>query len=61
MYRHGRIVEGLVVCVAQNECHIVNTFTIHVVDGVSTTTAYTNHFDDAMILFGGSEVEDIDI
>jgi hypothetical protein len=39
----------------------VNAFTIHVVDGVSTTTAYTNHFDDAMILFGGSEVEDIDI
>ena len=61
MNRHGRIVEGLVVCIAQHECHVVNTFTIHVVDGVTTTTTDTNHFDDAMILLGGSEVEDIEI
>ena len=59
MNGHRRIVESLVVCVAQHECHVVNAFTIHVVDSVSATTAYTNHFDDAMILFGGSEIEDI--
>jgi hypothetical protein len=37
----------------------VNAFTIHVVDGISATAAYTNHFDNAMILLGGSEVEDV--
>jgi hypothetical protein len=39
----------------------VNAFTIHVVNGVATTASYTNHFDDAMILLGSSEVEDIEI
>jgi hypothetical protein len=33
--------------------------TVHVVYGISTAATNANHFDDAMILLGCSEVKDI--
>jgi hypothetical protein len=35
------------------------TFTVHVVYGISTAATNANYFDDALILFGCTEVKDI--
>ena len=59
MHGHGRIVECLIIGVAKHECDIVDAFTIHVVDSIATTAAYTNHFDDAVFLLRCSEVQDL--
>ena len=56
MHGHGTVVECLVVGVAQYERYVVNTLTIHVVDGIAATSSHTNHLDDAVFFFGSPEV-----
>jgi hypothetical protein len=34
----------------------MNAFTIHMVNGITTTATYTNHFDDAVLFLGLSEI-----
>ena len=48
MHGHWRIVEGLLVGVAQNERHFVYSFFEHVVNGIAATAANTNNFNDAI-------------
>ena len=45
-YGDGRLFQRLVVRVTQNERYVVYAFPVHVVYSVTTTTTYTNHFDD---------------
>ena len=61
MNGHWRVVECLVVCVAEYKRHIVDTLTIHVVDGIATTTSDANHLDDAVFLLRCSEVQNLNI
>ena len=53
---HGRVVECLVVGIAEHERHVVDAFAVHVVHGIAATAAYTNHLDDAFLLLGFTEV-----
>ena len=59
MHGHGRVVQSLVVGVAKHERHVVNALAIHVIHGIAATSAYTDDLDDAAILFGLTEIEDI--
>ena len=45
-YGDGRLFQRLVVRVTQNERYVVYAFPVHVVHGITTTTTYTNHFND---------------
>ena len=56
MHGHGRVVECLIVRVAKHETHVVDAFTIHVVDSVATASTHTNHFDDAVLFLGFTEI-----
>ena len=47
----------MVVGVTEHEGYVVDAFAIHVVNGIAATTAYTDDFDDAMLVFGAAEVE----
>ena len=42
-----RLFERLIVCIADHERNVVDTFSIHVVDSITAATAYTDHFNDA--------------
>ncbi len=53
----GRIVKCLIVSIAEYEGHIVDTFTIHVVNGIAATASYTNHLDVAVLFCRLAEVE----
>ena len=57
MNRDGRVVECLIVCITEYEGNVVDTFTIHVVDGITTSATDTNHLDDAVFFFGCSEIQ----
>ena len=57
MNGYGRIVECLVICVAQHEGYVVYALAIHVVDGIAATATNTNHLDDAVFLDGLAKVE----
>ena len=48
--RHRRIVERLIISITENEGYVVDTFTVHVIYGVATTTTYTDDLDDAILL-----------
>src|SRR5574344_458673 len=61
MHRHRRIVESLIIGVAQHEGHIVNALAIHVVDSIATATSYTNDLDYTMLLFRKSKVNNWNI
>ena len=39
----------------------MDAFTIHVVDGITASTTYTNHFNDTVFLLRCSEVKDLDV
>jgi hypothetical protein len=45
--RYRRFFEGFAVSVAYHESYIVDTFLIHMIDGIATATAYTDDLDDA--------------
>ena len=32
--------------IAENECYVMYTFFIHVIYGITSASAYPNHFDD---------------
>ena len=61
MNRHRRVVEGLIVGIAEYERHVVNTLTVHVIDGITATTADSDHLDNAVLLFGCAEIENLNI
>ena len=61
MNGYRRVVECLVVRVAEYERDIMNALTIHVVDSIATTTTDTNHLDDAVLLLRCSEVQNLNI
>ena len=44
--RNVRLVQCLAVCIAENEGNVVNALLVHVLDGVSTSSSYTDDFDD---------------
>lgn len=52
MNRYGGVVQCLIVCITENEGHVMDTLAIHVVDGITATASNTDHFDDAVFLFG---------
>ena len=58
---HGRVVECLVIRVAQHERHVVDAFAVHVVHGIAATATNTNHFDDAILFLGFTEIQYIEI
>ena len=49
MIGHWRVVECFLVGVAQYVGNIVNALPVHVVDGISSATAHSNHLDDAWL------------
>ena len=57
MNRYGRVVECLIVRIAQYKTYIVDAFSVHVVDSVATATANTNNLNDAVSLLGFSEIQ----
>ena len=48
--RNRRVVECLIICVTENEGYVVDTFTVHVINGVTATATYTDDLDDAILL-----------
>ena len=56
---HGRVVEGLSIGVAENECHILNVRSIHVVDGIATAATDTDDLDDAISFWEVFKIEDL--
>ena len=57
--RHRRVVECLVIGVTNDEGHIVNAFAIHVVHCIAATAAHADDLDDAVLLLGNPEIENI--
>ncbi len=53
---HWAVVECLVVGIAEHEGHVVYAFAIHVVHGIASTSAYADHFDDAILFFRLAEI-----
>ena len=58
---YRRVVERLVVCVAEYERDIVDALTIHVVDGITTSATDTNHLNDTVFLLGCTEIQNLNI
>ena len=56
MDRDGGVVECLIVCITEYERHVVDAFTIHVIDGITTTATYSDDFDYTVLLLGSSEI-----
>ena len=48
-YWYWRIVERLVVGIAEHKRHVVYALTIHMVDGIAATAAYTYHLNDSVL------------
>ena len=57
VYRHGRVVERLVVGVAEHKTYIVYAFAVHVVYGIAASATYTDDLDDAVLFFGFAEIQ----
>jgi hypothetical protein len=57
MNGYRRVVECLVVGITEYKTHVVDTLTIHVVNGITATATDTDYFDDAILLFGLTEIE----
>ena len=56
----GTVVEGLGISIAKNETDIVDSLTVHVVDGIAAATTNTDNLNYAVALFiVGTEVKDI--
>ena len=57
---HGnrRVVERLIVGVAEYKRDVMNTFTIHMINGIATSTADTYHLNDAVNFLRFTEIQD---
>ena len=47
MIGYGRVLQCLLIGVADDVCHVVDSFAIHVVHGVAPSTSHTHYLDDA--------------
>ncbi len=56
LHRHGRVVQCLVVGVADDEGHVVYALFVHVVHSVAATAAHADDLDDAVLLLGDVEI-----
>ena len=54
---YGGIVERLCICVAEYEGHFMDSFTVHVVHGVSTAATDTDDLDNAVGNIGIIEIQ----
>ena len=59
MYGHRRVVESLIVGVAEYEAHIMDALFIHVIDCITAATAYTNYLDDAVLFLWFSKIQNM--